>query len=91
MKFDSIHAEYFPEYSDYFGRDLQLLKYMYGLTKSGKLFSDELTEWLIESSFNQHQYQMYIYYKYPIYGTNIVVLSYVYDWVYWYNYEALEK
>ena len=34
---------------------------------------------------------MYIYYKYAPYGTNIVVLSYVDDCVYWYTSEALGK
>ena len=34
---------------------------------------------------------MFIFYKYAPYGTNIVVLSYVYDCVYWYTSEALGK
>ena len=34
---------------------------------------------------------MSIYYKYAPYGTKMVVLSYVDDYVYWYNYEALGK
>ena len=55
---------------------------MYGMTKSGKLFVDFLTEWLLESGFIKSQCQMSIYYKYAPDGTNIVVLSYVYDCVY---------
>ena len=42
LKLDSRYANYFPEYSSYFGRDLRLLKYMYGMTNYGKLFADEL-------------------------------------------------
>ena len=34
---------------------------------------------------------MSIYYNYALYGTEIVVLSYVDDCVYWYNSEALVK
>ena len=34
---------------------------------------------------------MYIYYKYAPHGTKKFVLSYVDDYVYWYNYEALVK
>ena len=34
---------------------------------------------------------MSIYYKYAPYGTKIVVLSYVDDYIYWYNFEALGK
>ena len=63
VKLDIRYAEYFPEYSSYFGRALRLLKYMYGMTNYGKLFSDELTEWLIESGFNQYQFQMSIFFK----------------------------
>ena len=43
---------------------LQLLKSMDGMTNSGKLFDDELTEWLLEADFIQSQCQMSIYYKY---------------------------
>ena len=41
------YAAYFPEYSQYFEIALKLLKSMYGMTNSDKLFADELTEWLI--------------------------------------------
>ena len=34
---------------------------------------------------------MSIYYKYALYGKDIVVLYYIYDCVYWYNSEALGK
>ena len=48
VKLDSRYADHFTEYSNYFGRALRLLKSMYGMTNSGELFSDKLTEWLIE-------------------------------------------
>ena len=38
------YTDYFPEYAQYFGRSLILLKYRYGMINSGKLFADELTE-----------------------------------------------
>ena len=82
---------WFSEYSQYFGRALKLLKSMYGMTNSGKLFADELTEWLIEEGFMQSQFQMYIYYKYAPDGSKIVVLSYVDDCVYWYTNEDIGK
>ena len=62
---------------------------MYGMNNYGKLFSDELTEWLIEAGFIQYLCQMYIYYKYAPDATKNVVLSYVDYFVYWYKYEAL--
>ena len=64
VKLDMRYADYSPEYAQYFGIALRLLKSMYGMANSGKLFSDELTEWLIEAGFIQSQCQMYIYYKY---------------------------
>ena len=42
VKLDSRYMDYFPEYSNYLGRDLILLKSMYGMTISGKLYSYEL-------------------------------------------------
>ena len=91
VKLDMRYTDYFPEYAQYFGRALKLLKYMYGMTNSSKLFSDELLEWLIEEGFIQSQCQMSIYYKYSPDGSKIVVLSYVYDFVYWYTNEDLGK
>ena len=64
---------------------------MYGISNSGKLFSDDLTEWLLEAGFIKYQCQMYIYYKYAPYGTSIFVLSYVDNCFYWYTSEALRK
>ena len=88
MKLDSRYRDYFPEYSHYFGRSFRLLNSMYGMTNYGKLFADELTEWLLEAGFIQSQCQIFIYYKYAPDGTSIVVLCYVDDCVYWYTYEA---
>ena len=65
VKLDSRYANYFPEYSSYFGRALRLLKYTYEMANSGNLFADELTYWLINKTrFKKSQYQMSIYYKY---------------------------
>ena len=62
IKLDSRYADYFPEYSKYFGRALILLKFMYGMTNYEKLFDYDLTEWLIQAGFIQSQCQMSIYY-----------------------------
>ena len=43
VKLDIRYTEYCPEYAKYFGRALRLFNSMYGMTKSGKLFADELT------------------------------------------------
>ena len=41
VKLDMRYADYFTEYAQYFRRALRLLKSMYGMTNSGKLFADE--------------------------------------------------
>ena len=62
---------------------------MFGMTNYGKLFTGDLTRWLLEAGFIQYQCQMSMYYKYAPYGTKAVVLSYVDDCVYRYTSEAL--
>ena len=65
---------------------------MYGMTNSVKLFPDDLTYWWInEAGFKQYQCHMSIYCKYEPDGTKCFVLSYVFDCVYWYTYEAIGK
>ena len=81
VRLNMRYANYFPDYAQFFGRALKLLKSMYGITNSSKLFADELTEWLIEEGSMQSQCQMSIYYKYAPDESKIVVLSYVYDCV----------
>ena len=91
VKLDSRYADCFLEYLNCFRRSLVLLKYVYGMTNSRKLFSGGLAEWLLEAGFIQSQYQMSIYYIYAPYGKNIFVSSYADNCVYWYNSEALGK
>ena len=55
------YIDYFPEYAQYFGRALIILKSMYGITNSGKLFTYELTQWLLEAGFIQSQCHVSIY------------------------------
>ena len=61
------------------------------MTNYGKLFDDELRDWLLEAGFIQSQCQMSIYYKYAPDGSKMVVLYYVEDCVYWYTSEDLRK
>ena len=64
FKLDIRYTYYSPKYVQYFRRALRLLKSMYGMNNSGKLFADELAEWLLEAGFIKLQCQMSIYYKY---------------------------
>ena len=72
VKLDIRYTDYFPEYEKYFGRALRLLNSMYGVTNSGKLFADELIEWLLEAGFIQSHCQMSIYYKYAPDGSKFL-------------------
>ena len=47
------------------------------MTNAGMIFFDNYTEWLLEAVFFQYQFQISIYCKYELDGTNIVVLSHV--------------
>ena len=60
MKLDSTYADYFPEYSNYFGRALIILKSMYGMNKPGNLFADEVLERLLESGFIKSECSVYL-------------------------------
>ena len=60
FKLDIRYIDYFPEYAQYLRRSLRLLNSVYGMTNSGKLIADELTEWLLEAGFIQSQYHMSI-------------------------------
>ena len=44
VNLDMRYTDYFPEYAQYFGIALILLKSMYVMTNYGKFFADELTE-----------------------------------------------
>ena len=62
------------------------------MTNSGKLSSNELTNWLIDKAgFRQSKCQMSVYYKYAPGGSKLVVLSYVDYYVYCYMSEYLGK
>ena len=88
VKLDSRYGKYLPEYANYFGISLSLKNSIYLMTNYGNLFSDELTNWLMDKSgFNQSKCQISIYYKYSPDGSRLVVLSYVGDCVCFYTCE----
>ena len=65
---------------------------MYRMANYGKVFSDELNNWLIdEAGLKQSKLQMSVYYKYSPDGSKLVVLSHVDDCVYSYISDELGK
>ena len=64
---------------------------MYGMTISGKLFADDLIEWLTkEADIKQSNCQMSLYYKFEN-EKCLVILSYVDDCCWWSSSESLGK
>ena len=52
----------YADYLSYFVRELRLMKYMYGMTNPGKLFTDKLADWLInKTSFTKYQKSRCLY------------------------------
>ena len=64
MKFVSRYAYFFQNNQNIFGKSLILLKSVYGMTNSWRLFTDELTKWQFEAGFVQYQFLISFYYKY---------------------------
>ena len=57
------------------------------MTNYGKIFSDELTNYLVDKSgFDQSKCKISVYYKYVSDGSKLVVLYYVDYCVQWYTY-----
>jgi hypothetical protein len=48
-----VYGDIWPEFKDYCGRPLRLVKSMYGMTYSGKCWYLDLKEWLLEEGFIQ--------------------------------------
>ena len=65
---------------------------MYGMTNSGKLLADELTNLLIyESGSNQSKCKISVYYRYAPDGSKLVFQSRVDECVFWYTSEEKVK
>jgi len=76
------YGELFPEYKEWCGRPLLLLKSMYGITYSGKMWYQELDEWLVDKNgggFEHSTVEPCLYLRDYGNGTVLKLLSYVDD------------
>ena len=65
---------------------LKIRKSLYVMTNYGKIFADDIANFLIDvSGFKKLQFKMSVYYKYATDGYKIVELSYVDDCVFCYS------
>jgi len=79
IKLPIIYGELFPEYKEYCGKLLHLLKSAYGITYSGKYWLQELYKWLVEEGFVQSRTIPCYFYKRYVDGSKVKLLVYVDD------------
>jgi hypothetical protein len=82
IKFPTIYSKILPEYKQYFGVPLRLLKSMYGMTLSGKFWYIELMEALTNMNFIQSTTIHCLFYKIFPDGSSIYILNYVDNMLY---------
>jgi hypothetical protein len=83
MILPSIYGSIFPEFKQYFGTPLRLLKAMYGMTLSGKFWYQDLLEFLVSMGFMQSTVIRCLFYKKYSNGSVIFILNYVDDMLYY--------
>ena len=84
VKLDQNLVKIMPEYGQYFGRPLRLLKSMYGQTLSGKWWFLELEMWLLseEGGFYQSECDQALFMRKESDGSITTFLTYVDDGLY---------
>jgi hypothetical protein len=77
VKLPAIYGSLFPEFKQYCGVPLRLLKSLYGMTLSGKYWYQDLMEFLVSIGFTQSTVIRCLFFqKYPD-GSVIFLLNYV--------------
>jgi len=84
-------AEFFPQYSKYFGVPLLLNKGMYGLVFSGKAWNTEFSEWLYSQGFCQSSADPSLFIKRFKHDHWIKLIFFVDDMLYAGSNDAIEK
>ncbi len=74
-----VYGDIWPEFKDYCGRPLRLVKSMYGMTYSGKYWYLDLKEWLLEEGFIQSRASPCFFCKIFLGGYFIKIIIYVDD------------
>jgi hypothetical protein len=91
IKMPAVYGEIFPEFKEYCGVPVRLIKSMYGMSLSGKYWYQELQEWLLENSFMQSKVIACFFWKNFEDGSKIYLLDYVDDCLYYGTSEASLK
>lgn len=85
MILPAIYGSIFPEFKQYCGTPLRLLKAMYGMTLSGKFWYQDLMEFLVSMGFIQSTVIRCLFYQKHPDGSVIFILNYVDDMLYFGN------
>ena len=84
-----VYGDIWPEFKDYCGRPLKLIKSMYGMTYSGKYWYLDLKEWLLEEGFIQSRASPCFFCKIFPGGYFIKIIIYVDDKLFFGNNEII--
>jgi len=79
----AYYGSIFPEFKQYCGTPLRLLKAMYGMTLSGKFWYQDLLEFLVSMGFLQSTVICCLFYQKYSDGSVIFILNYVDDMLYY--------
>jgi hypothetical protein len=83
-----VYGDIWPEFKDYCGKPLRLIKSMYGMTYSGKYWYLDLKEWLHEEGFTQSRASPCFFCKVFPDGSYVKLIVYVDDKLFFGNNEA---
>jgi hypothetical protein len=86
-----VYGDIWPEFKDYCGRPLRLVKSMCGMTYSGKYWYLDLKEWLLEEGFIQSRASPCFFCKIFPGGYFIKIIIYVDDKLFFGNSEIILK
>ncbi len=84
-----VYGDIWPEFKDYCGKPLRLVKGMSGLTYSGKYWYLDLKDWLHEEGFTQSRGSPYFFCKVFPDGSYAKLIDYVDDKLFFENNNAL--
>jgi hypothetical protein len=89
LSLPEVYGAIWPEFKDYCGRPLRLVKSMYGMTYSGKYWYLDLKEWLLEEGFIQSRASPCFFCKIFPGGYFIKIIIYVDDKLFFGNNEIM--
>ena len=88
---DEIYGQVFPEFKDYCGKSMRLLKAMYGMTLSGKYWYQDCRDWLISVGLIECPTCLVLFCRKEKDGSMLWVIIYIDDFLYFGTTEITQK